>query len=274
MRQRIKAVSSDTALFFEKIFTKKTKLDGSINFWLTLLVMLVTSLVIATQAARLNKAETEKMRNILLSSISHDLRTPLSSIRGASESIFLNLDKLKKESVVDLAQSINQQAERLTKIVTNLLDITSLESGNLRLNKQPYYIQEIIGSAILHLKNRLENHQVNVTCDKDLPMVLIDGVLIEQVINNLLENAAKYTPAKSQINISVKKEVKNLLVEISDNGAGINTKEKHTEGYGLGLIICASILKSHNSSLKITSSSNGGAHFSFILPELVSLKKS
>lgn len=237
------------------------------SYWLTIAVMLITSLVIATQAAKLNKAEIEKTRNILLSSISHDLRTPLSSIAGVSEGLINNHEKLKKEQLDDLLKSINQQAKRLTKIITNILDITSFESGNLQLNKQPYYIQEIIGASILRLKEQLQNHQVIVNCDKDLPMVKIDGALIEQVFSNLLENAAKYTPIKSEIKISAKMSGKNLLVEVADNGQGIKDEKKSHDGYGLGLVICESIVKAHGSKLKI--SNVNGAHFSFLLPEVI-----
>lgn len=246
------------------------------SYWLTFFVMLITSLVIASQAAIALEAKQQKLKSVLLKSISHDLRTPLASISGASESIIRNLQNMEKESVMDLAKSINSESERLTKIVTNLLDITSLESGNLKLKKQPYYIQEIIGSAILRLKKVLQNHQVEVLCAKDLPMVLIDGVLIEQVICNLLENAAKYTAQNSVVRISVSESHNNLLVEIADNGAGIfpqnKTPQKLKEGYGLGLPICESILKAHGSELEIKESDLGGAAFCFVLREIIFLK--
>lgn len=217
------------------------------------------------------KAETEKLRNVLLSSISHDLRTPLSSIVGASETIFGNFEKLEKNSIINLAKSINNEAARLVKIIKNVLDITRIESGNLKLNKQPYYIEEIIGSAINRNKEALQNHQIKVSCQKDLPMVLVDGVLIEQLISNLLENAAKYTPNNSLINISVKKEDKNLTVEIEDNGSGISpNKPEQRDGYGLGLIICHAIAKEHGSSLNISNSNLGGVKFSFALQDLIS----
>ncbi len=226
----------------------------------------------AAEAAKV-KAETEKLRNVLLSSVSHDLRTPLSSIIGASESIFSDFDKLQKDSIISLAKSINGESSRLAKIVKNLLDVTRIESGNLKLNKQPYYIQEIIGSVINRNAEILKNHQVKISCDNNLPMVAIDGVLIEQVISNLLENAVKYTPSGSLINISVKKEENNLLVEIEDNGPGISeNNEGQRDGYGLGLIICHAIVKEHNSTLEIGSGNHGGARFSFILPDLVVIK--
>ena len=223
------------------------------------------------------KSETEKLRNVLLSSVSHDLRTPLASIIGASESIFSGFENLKKDSVKELAKSINGEAERLARIVSNLLDVTNIESGNLRLNKQPYYIQEIIGAAILRMKEALQNHHIKVVCDDDLSMVLVDGVLIEQVITNLLENAVKYTPKGSMINISVKKEPDNLLIIVEDNGPGILQNDKKTEvkrdGYGLGLIICHGIMKAHDSLLKIENSKSGGAHFSFMLSDLILTKE-
>lgn len=241
------------------------------SYWLTLAVMLLTSLVIATQAIKLHEAELQKTRTILLSSISHDLRTPLSSIVGASETVITNFDKLPKDAIINLVNSIKNQSQRLSKIVTNLLDITALEAGNIKLNKQPYYIQEIIGCAVLHLKDNLKNHQIEISCDKDLPMVKIDGVLIEQVIVNLLENAAKYTCAESKINIEAKLKGKKLLIKICDNGGGIFSKNKSKEGYGLGLIICKNIVKAHGSKLKIWN--DNGANFSFTLSELIFTKK-
>ena len=120
----------------------------------------------------------------------------------------------------------------------------------------------------------LKNHKVKVDCEKDLPMVLIDGVLIEQVITNLLENAIKYTKKGSLIEIIAKGNLDNLSVEIRDNGAGIKdyeTGKNKKDGYGLGLIICRGILKAHNSSLKISDSTSGGASFSFNLPEIISI---
>lgn len=150
-----------------------------------------------------------------------------------------------------------------------MLDVTNIELGNLQLNCQPYYIQEIIGSALIRMKDILQDHQVNVVCEDNLPLALIDGVLMEQVFTNLLENADKYTPPGSLINISVKREKRNLLIIIEDNGAGIIKKIEESSsrsGHGLGLIICHGIIKLHGSFLKIENSALGGAKFSFILP--------
>ncbi|MDX2083235.1 MAG: DUF4118 domain-containing protein [Rickettsiales bacterium] len=256
----------------KKIFTHDEK--SSSEIFASLISSSLERAIIAAEIEQTKiKSETEKLRNILLSSVSHDLRTPLSSIVGASESIVSNFEKLKKSSIINLAKSINSESIRLSKIVKNLLDVTKIESGNLKPNKQPYYIQEVIGSAILRMQETLQNHQINVVCDDNLPMILIDGVLIEQVITNLLENAAKYTPIGSKINITVKKLINELLIEIEDNGPGISQNNNFTDrkdGYGLGLIICRGILKAHNSMLEISSSkSSSGAHFSFILSDLI-----
>lgn len=264
------SVTAFNFFFVEPLYDLRVA-DGS--YWLTFFVMLMTSLFITNQATKLKMQAFVSRKNILLSSISHDLRTPLSSIIGASETILADSDKLQKDSVIQLSKLINVEALRLAKIVTNLLDITNIESGNFKLNKQPYYIQEIIGSIITRMKAALENYQVNVFCENDLPMVLIDGVLIEQVITNLLENAVKYTPKGTVINISVKKEAKGLLVEIADNGPGIIYKNHQRDGYGLGLMICHAIMKIHNSWFKIDDAkSKLGAHFSFLLPEIISIK--
>lgn len=162
------------------------------------------------------EAESEKLRTMLLSSVSHDLRTPLASITGASSTIVTDLDQLSRETVRDLGRSINKEAERLSHIVTNLLEVTRLESGTVELNTQPYFIEELIGSALGRLEQVLGRHTVIPRSDDKLPFVLADGILIEQVLVNLLENAAHYTPAGSTITISARKQGAIVSVCVAD----------------------------------------------------------
>ncbi len=177
----------------EKAFSADQR--SLIETFASLLASAVERANAADAAERLSvDAESEKLRNALLSSVSHDLRTPLSSITGASATILMEGEKLTHETVHELARSINQEATRLSRIVTNLLDVTSLESGVVRLHKQPYYMEELIGGALLRLEHTLAIHKVETHADPDLPMIQIDGVMIEQVLTNLIENAAKYTP--------------------------------------------------------------------------------
>ena len=224
--------------------------------------------------------ESEKLRNTLLSSVSHDLRTPLASITGASGTLAMDYGKLAPETVQELARSINQEAARLSRIVSNLLDLTIIESGNITLNKHPYLIEELVGSALQRLENTLSGHMVITNVAENLPVILIDGVLIEQLISNLLENAAKYTPSGSTITITVIQENKDINVSIADNGAGIKPGDEQKifdkfytagqniagKGTGLGLAICQGIVKAHNGTIRVENSVTGGACFSFMLP--------
>ena len=224
--------------------------------------------------------EREKLRTMLLSSVSHDLRTPLASITGASSTIVADIDQMPRETIRDLSRSINMEAERLSHIVTNLLEVTRLESGTVQLNKQPYFIEELIGSALERLELILSKHTVIPKSDEGLPFVLADGVLIEQVLVNLLENAAHYTPVGSAITISAIRKGTTVLISVVDDGPGIpigNEKKifdkfysiSHNnvqKGTGLGLAICASILKVHEGEIWAENQPQGGAGFYFTLP--------
>jgi two-component system sensor histidine kinase KdpD len=225
-------------------------------------------------------AEREKLRTMLLSSVSHDLRTPLASITGASSTIMADIDQLPRETIYDLSRSINNEAERLSHIVINLLEVTRLESGTVQLNKQPYFIEEVIGSALERLAPILSKHIVIPKSDEGLSLVLADGVLIEQVLINLLENAVRYTPAGSTITISATRQGMTALISVSDDGPGIpvgNEKKifdkfysisqnNVQKGTGLGLAICASIIKTHEGEIWVESNPAGGACFCFTLP--------
>jgi two-component system sensor histidine kinase KdpD len=226
------------------------------------------------------EAESEKLRSILLSTVSHDLRTPLASITGAASSIAEEGGNLTPETMRELGRSIHQEADRLSRIVTNLLDVTSLESGTVKLNIQPYFIEEIIGSALTHLEHQLAGHKVATHAEANLPMVMADGVLIEQVLANLLENAAKYTPAGSTITLSAAKKDGMVQVTVADNGAGIpagderkifdkfytTAHHKAQKGTGLGLAICRGVIAAHGGNIKAENQPEGGAAFHFTLP--------
>jgi len=226
------------------------------------------------------QAESEKLRSTLLSSVSHDLRTPLASITGASSSIVMDAEKLPVATIRDLARSIQSEATRLSRIVANLLDITILEAGQVRLNSQPYFIQEIIGSALAHAEAVLSGHTIKTQAAEDLPMVMVDGALIEQVMQNLIENAAHHTPQGSLITVSATLKGGDVLVSVGDNGAGIPKGEEEKifdkfytvthrgshKGTGLGLAICASIIGAHRRRIWAENQPEGGAIFRFTLP--------
>lgn len=225
------------------------------------------------------EAESEKLRNILLSTVSHDLRTPLATITGASSSIAADADKLAPETMRELGRSIHSEAERLSRIVTNLLDVTSLESGTIKLNLQPYFIEEVIGSALTRLENQLAGHAITTHAEPHLPMVEIDGLLIEQVLTNLLENALKYTQSDSGIEVRASLTSGKVRISVADNGPGIPEGDEQRifdkfyttalaraqKGTGLGLAICHGVIRAHGGDIWVRNRPEGGAVFTFTL---------
>jgi two-component system sensor histidine kinase KdpD len=175
-----------------------------------------------------------------------------------------------------MVKTIYDQSSRLSKMVKNILDITGLESGKMKLNKQPYFLEEIIGSALMHLKNILPENAVDFNIHaKDL--IEVDGLLIEQVFTNLLENAVKYNRSSLSITISVEDKKKYLQIYVVDNGPGITEGEEGKifekfhkgikEGTGLGLPICKSIIEAHGGQIWAKNREAGGAMFIFTLPK-------
>lgn len=224
------------------------------------------------------ESESEKLRNVLLSSVSHDLRTPLASITGAASSALMLKEALPK-SVIELLSSIHSQATRLARLVTNLLDVTSLEAGKIRLNTQPYFIEEVVGTALLRAQENKEDREITVSVAPHLPLIEMDGLLIEQALVNLLDNAIRYTRENGGIEIAVTLEDNLLHLSVSDNGAGLPPGDEkavfdkfYTHGHrkegnaGLGLAICKGIVEAHGGMIEGHNNERGGATIHFTLP--------
>lgn len=223
------------------------------------------------------EAESEKLRNILLSSVSHDLRTPLVAITGAASTLLIEGEKITPEYKTELLRSIHEEGARLARIVTNLLDVTSLESGSVKLNKELYFIEELIGSALMRVETKLSNHKIITNIEHGLPLLKIDGLLIEQVLINLLENAAMYTPTGTTVTIVAINNKPDIQVTVSDNGLGLKKGDEEkifdksyagSSGDGsLGLAICRGIVQAHGGKIWAKNSEEGtGAVFTFTLP--------
>jgi two-component system sensor histidine kinase KdpD len=222
--------------------------------------------------------EAERMRNSLLSSVSHDIRTPLASIIGATTGLLRYKDKLDPHTF-ELAQIAHEESERLSRWVGNLLQMTRLESGSVQVEKEWQPLEEVVGTTLLRLEKMLADHPLKPDLPDDLPLVLIDSVLIEQVFVNLLENAVKYTPPGSPIELSAWAEGREVVVEVADRGPGLPPGEEerifdkfyrvHPEdpgSIGLGLTICKAILEAHGGRIWAANRSGGGAVFRFTLP--------
>jgi two-component system sensor histidine kinase KdpD len=221
--------------------------------------------------------ETERLRSTLLSSVSHDLRTPLATITGAASSL-LQDTSLAPAAQRELEGAIYEEADRLNRLVTNLLDMTRLESGSLRLNRDWHSLEELVGSALARLEPGLRGRRVDVSVPADLPLVSVDGVLIEQALVNLVDNAAKYTDPASPIAIGAKASDGALWVEVADEGPGLppGAEEQVFEkfyratsgprGFGLGLPICRAILTAHGGKIWAERREPRGTVFRFTLP--------
>lgn len=225
------------------------------------------------------QVETEQLRNTLLSSVSHDLRTPLTVIAGSASSLLESEDNLDQDTKQELAQNIYDEARRLDRLVHNLLEISRLQSGEIKINLEWHVLEEVLGCALSQLDGQLRNHPVHLTLPQDLPLVPMDALLMERVFINLLENAGKYTPAGTPIEVVGGIAGPELRLVIADRGPGLppGQEEKIFEkfyqgqpgtnrGAGLGLAICRSIVEAHNGRIIARNRPGGGAEFSFTLP--------
>ena len=232
-----------------------------------------------TEEARV-EIETERLRNSLLSSVSHDLRTPLAAIAGAASTLLADQALLDQQTRLELLQTIVDEADDLNRLVGNLLDATRLDSGMLRIRREWQSLEELVGVVLKRLGRQLRQHPVSVHLTPDLPLVEADGVLLQQVLVNLLENAAKYSHVGSPIEVSAYEKDKRLFVEIADRGRGIAPGDEQRifekffrggdrasrGGAGLGLTICRAIVALHGGDVMAENREGGGALFRFWLP--------
>ncbi len=224
--------------------------------------------------------ESERLRNALLGAISHDLRTPLAALAGMADSLQLTAPPLAPAHA-EIAQSLREAALRLNALVNNLLDMARLESGRIALNLQWQPLEEVVGSALRGLAPLfVGRHPIKVMLPPDLPLMQFDAVLIERVLVNLLENAAKYTPEGSAISIGAAATRESVEVWVADEGPGLppgreelifekferGRRESATPGVGLGLAICRAIVAAHGGTIRGETRPEGGARFVFTLP--------
>jgi two-component system sensor histidine kinase KdpD len=221
------------------------------------------------------RMETERLRSSLLSSVSHDLRTPLASITGAASSLLEDDAPLDAPTRRELLETIREESDRLGRLVHNLLQMTRLEAGGLKVVKDWHPLEEVVGAALGRLAKQLEGREVTTRIPKDLPLVPIDDVLIEQVLINLLDNAVKHTPDRTPIEVAAWADRGAVTVEVADRGPGLAAGEEQrvfekfyrghpatARGAGLGLAICQGFVKAHEGRVW----PGGGATFRFTIP--------
>jgi two-component system sensor histidine kinase KdpD len=233
----------------------------------------------AAETARV-AAETEGLRNTLLASISHDLRTPLSVIAGASSALSDPSLTIGPAARTELAASIEEKAREMSELISNVLDLTRFEAGHVPLRRDWESVDDLVGLALVRLEGRLAAHPVEVDLPADLPAVNVDAVRVTQVFTNLLDNAVRYTPAGTRIRIAAGHEDGMVRIAIEDDGPGLppgdperlfakfqrGRDEGEGGGAGLGLAICRAIVEAHGGSIRAANRPGGGARFEFTLP--------
>lgn len=223
---------------------------------------------------------TEKLQNALLNSISHELRTPLVSITGTLSFLETDGDHMDASARQGMVETAREEADRLNRLVGNLLDMTRLEAGAITIKREPADIQDLLGTALGQMEKRLTGREIRIDLAPDLPPVSLDFVLIIHVLTNLLDNALKYSPPSSSILVSARASGPQMILSVADRGSGIPQEEMEkifdkfyrssgslkTNGTGLGLAICKGLVEAHNGTIWAANRSDGGAIISFSLP--------
>jgi two-component system sensor histidine kinase KdpD len=224
------------------------------------------------------QVQAEQLRNSLLNSVSHDLRTPLATIAGTASSLLEQASIDDRESL----QTVVEESRRLARLVENLLDMARLDSGSIVLNRQWHVLEEIVGVALNTMKRELKDRDIRITIPADFPLLKIDGFLIEQLLVNLLENASRYTPPGSELEITAVAKDRRAEIHVADSGPGLppGSEEKVFDkffrgstvapdgrrGVGLGLAICQAIVQAHGGTITAANRPAGGAEFIVSFP--------
>jgi len=226
------------------------------------------------------QSETERLRSGLLSSVSHDLRTPLAVITGVTSTLLEADGALAPDQRAEMLRTVVDEASRLNQLVGNLLAMTRLESGTLEVRRHWVPVEEIIGAALHRIEPLAGDRAIRVNVASDVPLVAVDDVLIEQVVFNLVENALKHAPASTPIDIRARCGVSDVQVSVADRGPGLprGAEERvfdkfyrgdaptRVGGAGLGLAICRGIVEAHGGTIRAAERVGGGAEFTFALP--------
>ena len=262
-----------------------------LQYLLTFAIMLAVGLTISglmqrvrerakAQALLEAQGETERLRSALLASISHDLRTPLAVMAGASSTLASKGSTLPDQERSQLASSIFEQARDMSEQVAKVLEMTRLETGAITLERDWDSLADIAGATLRRLGERLASHRVVVDLPADLPLVRVDAALMEQALANLLENAARHTPPGTVVQLRAKRTGGEIVVSVEDHGPGLPeheaervfekfqraTREGAVRGIGLGLAICRAIVALHGGRVWAERVPGGGTAFRFTLP--------
>jgi two-component system sensor histidine kinase KdpD len=224
--------------------------------------------------------DTERLQTALLNSISHDLRTPLVSIIGVLSSLQeegMGLDEAAKRSMIQVARD---EAERLNRLITNLLDVSRIEAGAMKVDRHPADVQEIVGAALEQLGEQARKRTIKLSVPPDLPFISLDSGLMVQALFNVIDNAIKYSPEGSPVEIAARQEGHDVVIAVADVGPGIPEKDRthvfdkfyriqrpdKVTGTGLGLSICKGIVEAHGGRVAAENRIGGGTIIAITLP--------
>ncbi|MGH8801266.1 MAG: sensor histidine kinase, partial [Casimicrobiaceae bacterium] len=282
-----------SVLAFDFVFVppRGTLTIDDAQYLLTFGIMLAVALIISRLVAEVRhraaeraslaiEAETERIRSALLASISHDLRTPLAVMAGASSSLAEEGERLRSDERAALAQSIFGEARRLSEHVAKILQMTRLEAGAMTLKRDWASVDEIVGSVLARLRAVLASHRVIVELPSDLPLIRVDATLIEQALGNLLENAAQHTPPETIVRVRAQRHAGEVVLTVEDYGGGLSedrlervftrfhhgVSESSGTGVGLGLAICRAVIRLHGGRTWAERLAGGATAFRFSLP--------
>jgi len=255
-----------------------------IQYVFTFIGLLIVGLVISTLASKTREQviqrQTEKLQTALLSSISHDLRTPLVSITGALTSLLDNNSNLNDAARKELLETAREESGRLNRLVGNLLDMTRMEAGALKIFRKPCELRDVLGASLEQLKEKTASRNININIPRDFPEVPMDFSFMMKVFLNLIDNAIKYSPSGTLIAIKAIASKDRVKIEIKDQGLGIPEgdlkrvfdkfyrveRPEQITGTGLGLSICKGIVEAHNGEVTAQNNPDKGAMFTIMLP--------
>ena len=265
--------------FFEFDFTIPENIISAIIMIVVTLITGTLTTQIKHQEAIKSESEKERMRANLLRAVSHDLRTPLTTIYGASSTILDNFDALSTEQKLNMLRGIKEDSQWLTRMVENLLSVTRLDGGNVKILKSYVALEELIDSVLKKFRKRYPNQAVRLDIPEEFIVIPMDALLIEQVLVNILDNAVEHAKGMTELSLSVSVSGSKAVFEIADNGCGIDPERLKTifTGYGgasptdtkvnsgIGLSVCSTIIKTHGGEIFAENRKEGGAVFRIIL---------
>ena len=268
--------------FFRLNFTIPVNfISATIMVTVAILTSMLTTKIKVHEAWKV-EGEKERMRANLLRAVSHDLRTPLTTIYGFSETLCEKGDSLSDEQKQKMLHGIKEDAQWLIRMVENLLSITKIDAEQVKLNKLPIVLDELVDSVVIKFKKRYPQQKIDIDIPTDVVIIPMDALLIEQVLVNLLENTVQHAKGMTKLSLKVFRLNEQAIFEVEDDGCGISmermehifdgnysmeaeTADANKRNAGIGLSVCASIVKAHGGDIRVENRRDGGAVFRFSL---------